>query len=126
MRKFFFGSTLHVPLVLILITVAGWTQAHEGHTHLPVTMKKAVDIALETARNASERAQSDLDLQRLDGSWRDLPSEAARIYENGRGYYVVSVENPAQNEILYVRILLDGSVDAANFSGEFTKPVQLP
>lgn len=89
-------------------------------------MKKVVDIALETARIASQEAQSELDLQRLDTSWRALPIEAARIYENGRGYYVVSVENPAQSETLYVRILLNGRVDAANFSGEFTRPAQLP
>lgn len=126
MRKFFYGSTFYVSMAVILLTVTAWTQAHEGHAHLPVTMKKAVDIALETVRNASQEAQSELDLQRLDASWRALPIEAARIYENGRGYYVVSVENAAQSETLYVRILLDGHVDAANFSGEFTKPAQLP
>lgn len=126
MRKSFYGSTFYVAIAVILLIAAGWTHAHEGHAHLPVTMKKAVDIALEIARDASQEAQPELELQRLDASWRVLPIEAARIYENGRGYYVVSVENPAQSETLYVRILLDGRVDAANFSGEFTNPVQHP
>ncbi|RYY73045.1 MAG: hypothetical protein EOO52_19430 [Gammaproteobacteria bacterium] len=114
MRKIF-----RVLAVSMIFVISGWAHAHEGHTHLPVTMKKAVEIALETARTASEEAQPALGLQRLDDSWRALPVEAARIHENVRGHYVVSVKNAAQNKTLYVRILLDGQVNAANFSGKF-------
>jgi hypothetical protein len=105
--------------VAIIFGVSGWVHAHEGHAHVPVTMKKAVEIALETARTASQEAQPALGLQRLDDSWRALPVEAAQIHENQLGYYVVSVKNAAQNKTLYVRILLDGQITAANFAGKF-------
>jgi hypothetical protein len=95
-----------------------WAQAHEGHDHMPVTMKKAVEIALATAQSYSLKPPP-FGLPQLDQSWRALPESAALIYENGRGYYLVSVENPAQAKTLYLRILLDGRVDAANFSGDF-------
>jgi hypothetical protein len=116
MRKIF-----RVLSVAIIFVVSGLTHAHEGHNHLPVTMKKAVDIALETARTASEEAQPALGLKQLDDSWAALPVEAARIHENVHGYYVVSVKNAARNKTLYVKILLDGQITGANFSGKFDK-----
>jgi len=110
---------LQVSITVLMLLIVPVTQAHEGHEHAPVTMKKAVEIALAIARDASLNAQSGLGLPQLDQSWRNLPASAAQIYENGRGYYLVSVANPAQAKTLYVRILLDGRVDAANFSGDF-------
>lgn len=110
---------LQVSIVVLMVLIEPVTQAHEGHEHAPVTMKKAIEIALATARDASINAQPALGLAQLDQSWRNLPASAAQIYENGRGYYLVSVANPAQAKTLYVRILLDGFVEAANFSGDF-------
>ena len=95
-------------------------QAHEVHEHGPVSMKKATEIALATARDASQKALPALDLPQLDKSWRNLPESAAQIVENGRGFYWVKIENPAQAKGLYVRIMLDGRVDIANFSGVST------
>lgn len=106
-------------LWLILLPV----QAHEGHDHGPVSMKKAVAIALVSARDFSLNAQPQLGLPQLEQSWGNLPDVAAQIVENGRGYYLVKVDNPMQAKTLYVRILLDGRVDAANFSGDFNSPV---
>jgi uncharacterized membrane-anchored protein len=110
---------LQVSIVVIALLMLSIAQAHEGHDHAPVTMKKAVEIALATARDASLNAQPLLGLPQLDQSWRNLPASAAQIYENGRGYYLVRVANPVQTKTLYVRILLDGRVDAANFFGDF-------
>jgi uncharacterized membrane-anchored protein len=110
---------LQVSIVVIALLMMSITHAHEGHDHAPVTMKKAVEIALATARDASLNAQPLLGLPQLDQSWRNLPASAAQIYENGRGYYLVRVANPVQTKTLYVRILLDGRVDAANFFGDF-------
>jgi len=93
-------------------------QAHEGHEHMPVSMKKAVEIALATTQSYTLKTPP-FGLPQLDNSWRDLPTSAAQIYENGRGYYLVSVENPTQLKTLYLRILLDGSIDGVNFSGDF-------
>lgn len=110
---------LQVSSALLMLLMLSITHAHEGHEHAPVTMKKAIEIALATARDASFSAQPALGLPQLDQSWRSLPASAAQIYENGRGYYVVSIENIAQAKTLYVRIMLDGRVDAANFSDAF-------
>ncbi|HEY0894142.1 MAG TPA: DUF6488 family protein [Cellvibrio sp.] len=114
---------LQVSIVVLMVLIVPVTQAHEGHEHAPVTMKKAVEIALATARDASINAQPAFGLAQLDQSWRNLPAGAAQIYENGRGYYLVSVANPSQAKTLYVRILLDGRVEAANFSGDFVSSV---
>ena len=114
---------LQVSIAVLVLLMASIAQAHEGHEHAPVTMKKAVEIALVIARDASLNAQPTLGLPQLDQSWRNLPASAAQIYENGRGYYLVRVANPAQAKILYVRILLDGRVVAANFSGDFVSSV---
>lgn len=110
---------LQVGIAVLMLLMPLIAHAHEGHDHAPVTMKKAVELALATAHDASLHAQPALSLPELDQSWRNLPTSAAQIYENGRGYYLVRVANPAQAKILYVRILLDGRVDAANFSGNF-------
>jgi hypothetical protein len=103
---------------VILWSLLPLAQAHEGHEHMPVSMKKAEEIALATTQGYTLNAPP-FGLPQLDKSWRELPASAAQIYENGRGYYLVSIANPAQAKTLYLRILLDGSVDAANFSGAF-------
>lgn len=103
--------------VVAILSLPVQVSAHEGHEHQPVSMKKAVSIALSTAREASLKPQPELALPQLDASWRELPETAAQIVENGRGYYWVKVDNSEQAKSLYVRILLDGQVDAANFSG---------
>lgn len=110
---------LQVSLCVMLLSFVTWVHAHEGHHHMPVTMKKAVEIALATSVDYTRKAPP-FGLPQLDDSWHNLPATAAQIHENGRGYYVVSVANPAQAKTLYVRILLDGTVEGANFSGEFS------
>ena len=106
---------------VILWLLLPCAQAHEGHEHMPVSMKKAVEIALATTQDYTLNTPP-FGIAQLDKSWRELPVSAAQIYENGRGYYLVSVENSLQAKTLYLRILLDGSVDAANFSGTFVSP----
>ncbi|HSC66457.1 MAG TPA: DUF6488 family protein [Cellvibrio sp.] len=105
--------------MVVVLALALVAQAHEGHDHAPVSMKKATDIALASARDYTLK-QPPFGLKKLDGSWRDLPESAAQIHENGRGFYIVSLANPQQNQTLYVRILLDGRVAGANFSGAFS------
>lgn len=114
---------LQVSSAVLMLLILSIALAHEGHEHAPVTMKKAIEMALVIARDASLSAQPALGLPQLDQSWRSLPASAAQIYENGRGYYLVSVANPAQAKKLYVRIMLDGRVVAANFSGDFVSSV---
>ena len=111
---------VQILTAIIVVLMFFPAQAHEGHEHGPVCMKKATEIALATARDASQKALPALDLPQLDKSWRNLPESAAQIVENGRGFYWVKIENPAQAKALYVRIMLDGRVDIANFSGVST------
>lgn len=111
---------MQILTAIIVVLMFVPAQAHEGHEHGPVSMKKATEIALATARDASQKALPALDLPQLDKSWRNLPESAAQIVENGRGFYWVKIENPAQAKALYVRIMLDGRVDIANFSGVST------
>ena len=110
---------LQLSSVLMALFFLPCAHAHEGHDHLPVSMKKAVEIALATTQDYT-RNKPPFDVPQLDQSWRDLPADAARIYENKPGYYLVSVKNSAHSKTLHLRILLDGSVDAANFSGNFS------
>ncbi len=109
---------LQISIAVMVLLMLSLAQAHEGHDHGPVTMKKAVEIALATTQDYTRKVPP-FGLPQLDQSWHNLPANAARIHENGRGYYLVSVENAAQAKTLYVRILLDGRIDAANFSGNF-------
>jgi hypothetical protein len=113
---------LQVSIAVLVSLMLPIALAHEGHDHAPVTMKKAVEIALATTQDYTRKVPP-FGLPQLDQSWHNLPASAARIYENGRGYYWVSVENAAQAKTLYVRILLDGRVDAATFSGDFALSV---
>ncbi|MEN0038747.1 MAG: DUF6488 family protein [Cellvibrio sp.] len=103
----------------LFLLVAPILSAHEGHDHTPVSMKKAVEIALATVHDYSLK-QPPFGLQSLDKSWRGLPQTAAQIHKNELGYYVVGVTNPQQGKTLYIRILLDASVTGANYTGEFS------
>lgn len=99
--------------------------AHEGHDHTPVSMKRAVEIALATTHEYTLK-QPPFGLEKLDKSWQNLPHTAAKIHENGQGYYVVSVINPQREKTLYLRILLDATVSAASYSDQFVAPVVSP
>lgn len=108
---------------LALSIFSGLTLAHEGHNHMPVSMKKASELALAAAAEFTRTKPSFAD-KPLTESWRDLPQSASTIYENGRGFYMVRVENEKAGKSLYVRVLLDGTIDSTNFSGNFP-PVRI-
>lgn len=110
---------MQIFMMAMLLLIPPFVHAHEGHDHMPVSMKKAVEIALATTQGYTNKIPP-FGLPPLDKSWSNLPASAAQIYENGRGYYLVSVANATQAKTLYLRVLLDGRVDAANFSGDFS------
>lgn len=120
MKLFFYA------LFLLSAAMSTYIEAHEGHHHGPVSMKAAAELALQAAQEYTQESPP-FGLTELDDSWKNLPDSAAQIIENGHGFYVVSVENPKASEILYVRILLDGTIDNArlgsgNFQGNFSAP----
>lgn len=99
-----------------------WVQismAHEGHDHAPVSMKSAVEIGLKTAAEYTQKP-SPFAIGKLPESWASLEQSDAVIHENGRGFYVVALNNKAENKILYIKIRLDSEIEGANFTGEFS------
>ncbi len=91
---------------------------HEGHDHGPVSIKSALEIGIKTAKRYAGKI-SPYEAGKLSASWANLSGDDAKIHENKLGYYVVSLNNQRENKILYVKILLDGSIAGANYSGDF-------
>lgn len=104
-------------LVGVLLIQVAW--AHEGHDHGPVSMKSAIEISLKAVRQYSS-SQAPFSLGQLPPSWAQLDEGSASIHENGRGYYVVALNNAQEAKTLYLKVLLDGTVASANYSGLFT------
>lgn len=96
-------------------------EGHEGHDHsqIPINMKTATELALKTTQDYT-KSPSGFNIGQLPPSWENLPLSATSIYENKLGYYVVAVENIADKKTLYLRILLNGTVEGANFTGKFS------
>lgn len=92
--------------------------AHEGHNHAPVSIKSALEISVQSAKNYSIKA-SPFVVGQLSASWASLSEQDAQIHENKLGYYVVSLHNPHEQRTLYFKILLDGTVAGANYTGNF-------
>ncbi|MFO7647624.1 DUF6488 family protein, partial [Halomonas campaniensis] len=91
-----------------------------GGGHGPVSPEKATAIALDAARQFSD-FDPGLGFGKLEGSWKTLTKEAAKIKIKGDGYYIASVANKAEGKILYVLMSASGSVYDANFTGELPK-----
>lgn len=107
----------HCVFFALLMAQAVW--AHEGHDHTPVSMKSAIELGLKAAQRYTE-TPSPFAVGKLPPSWAQVNKANASIFENGRGYYVVAIANPAEEKTLYVKIRLDGDVIGANYTGEFS------
>ncbi len=92
--------------------------AHEGHDHAPVSMKSAIEIGLQTAAQYTE-SEPPFAIGKLPGSWAALEKNDASIHENGRGYYVVALNNKQESKTLYIKILLSSEIADANYTGDF-------
>mgnify|MGYP001554369053 CR=1 FL=1 len=89
---------------------------HEGHEHGPVSIKAALEIGLQTVKNYSARP-SPFEVGQLPASWATLTESDAKIHENKLGYYIVRVNNPQEKQTVYLKVLLDGTVNGANYTG---------
>jgi hypothetical protein len=65
------------------------------------------------------KQQSEIEGSKLDSSWENIPTSDKAIHKKGDGYYIVSLNNKAQNKTLYVLISDQGEFYDANFSGTF-------
>ncbi len=100
-----------------------WSQfalAHEGHEHAPVSIKSALEIGLKMAKKYAASSPP-FAVGKLPASWASLTEADASIYENGRGYYVVAINNVQETKTLYLKIQLDGTIAGANFTGNFAE-----
>lgn len=91
---------------------------HEGHEHGPVSIKSALEIGLKTVKNYSAKP-SPFEVGQLPASWAMLAESDAKIHENKLGYYIVRVDNPQEKQTVYLKVLLDGTVNGANYTGVF-------
>ncbi len=114
---------LRVVMAIICSVLPLITIGHEGHDHGPVTMKSAIEISLKTIKSYT-KAPSPFTVGQLPPSWAQLRDSDARIHENGRGYYVVALNNSREAKTIYLKILLDGAIADANYSGNFSGPVE--
>ncbi|PUA28536.1 MAG: hypothetical protein B0W54_19055 [Cellvibrio sp. 79] len=92
---------------------------HEGHEHGPVSIKAALEIGLKAVKNYSIKP-SPFVVGQLPASWASLTEDDAKIHENKIGYYIVRVENMQEKQTVYLKILLDGTIKDANYTGIFT------
>jgi len=109
---------LHVAMFAFASLLAGASYGHEGHEHGPVSIKSALDISLKTLKDYSVKP-SPFEVGQLPASWATLTEDDAKIHENKLGYYIVRVDNPQENQTIYVKVLLDGTVNGANYTGVF-------
>ncbi len=92
---------------------------HDGHVHGPVSIKSALEISVQAAKEYSVQA-SPFGFGLLPVSWGRLTKENATIHANKLGYYIVALDNPREGKVVYFKIQLDGIVAGANFTGVFT------
>ena len=105
-------------LILGLLSVVGPARAHDGHDHSYITETAAITVG----KNYSMQligTKGEFDADNLPESWREVPVKNAKLYKNGDGYYIVSVENQKVQKTLYVLMTSNGDVYGANFTGEF-------
>lgn len=112
-------SLMNLTCILFTLVIAPVAWAHEGHGHAPVSMKSAIGIGLEAAKRYTTMP-SPFEVDKLPLSWAQVSEANANIFENGRGYYVVSIVNPAEAKTIYIKIRLDGELIGANYTGDFT------
>lgn len=110
--------------MLSLITFSLFTAqlvfAHSsGHGGPAISEERAVSAASENVAMIVNQ-NVDIDNGKLDTSWSTLPEADKAIYKKGRGYFIVSFNNKAQDKTLYVLLSDQGEFYNANYSGKFT------
>lgn len=104
---------------LAFLLYAQGSFAHGGG-HGPINPFKAVSIALETTERFT-RFNPGLGFGTLDSSWKGLSRDTSKVVTEGKGYYIVSVENKDAGKTLYILMSTLGRIYDANFSGEFPR-----
>jgi|TARA_B110000240_G_C13321167_1_gene377156 hypothetical protein len=110
---------MRIKILILLSLILLVSQHAFSHSdHAAITKDQAVSIASNLATQFSEK-DAGLSFGKLPISWASIPSKNISIYKNGKGYYIVSVENDSEQKTLYVLMSSSGEVYDANFSGIF-------
>jgi hypothetical protein len=107
-------QTIFAALVLLTSQLA-----YSHGSHAPV-MNEAQIMALGVSA-ASQFSTQDtgLPIGKLPESWASLKENNVSIHKKGRGYYILKIENGADERTLYVLVSNAGRVYDANFTGAF-------
>lgn len=92
--------------------------SHGDHDHVSISESQAMLLAVSVAKKLSEQDVG-LNIGKLPDSWKIIPEGGVLMHKQGKGYYIVSVENKEEKKTLYVLMSSDGEVYDANFSGVF-------
>ncbi|OUS40516.1 hypothetical protein A9R00_05650 [Oleispira antarctica] len=107
-------AALIISSVLFSATAFG----HGDHSHDPISAEKAQVVATKIA-NQFTKNDAGLGFGKLPLNWLDLPAEQSSLHKQGKGYYIVKLDNNDENKSLYVLMSNTGEAYDANFSGEF-------
>ncbi|WP_414728811.1 DUF6488 family protein [Zhongshania aliphaticivorans] len=89
-----------------------------GSGHAPISEQKALLIATQITKGFAN-IDPQLGFGKVPGSWANIASDAATIFESGDGYRIVKVVNPNEESALYILMSDEGEVYDANTSGKF-------
>ncbi|AMO69620.1 hypothetical protein DOK_15039 [gamma proteobacterium BDW918] len=89
-----------------------------GSGHAPISEQKALLIATQITKGFAN-VDPQLGFGKVPGSWANIASDAATIFESGDGYRIVKVVNPNEESALYILMSDEGEVYDANISGKF-------
>ncbi|GEM_PF-1277699 len=91
--------------------------AHGNHRS-PITQDQALKIAVQVSQGFTG-VDPQLGFGTLPESWKDVGVADAAIHQRGRGYLILKVVNPADEQSLYILMSDEGEVFDANLTGKF-------
>lgn len=109
-----------VSIFALLVMLQAQNVLAHGGGHGPISPRKAVSVALDAADQFTT-FDSGLGFGKLGSSWKGLSRDASKIVTKGKGYYIVSVANKAEDKTLFVLMSVAGDIYDANFTGDFPK-----
>lgn len=108
----------HIFALLISCVLFSSTALGHGGSHDPIPPESAQKVATYVANQFTDMDPG-LGFGKLPKSWLNLPVEQATMHKQGKGYYIVKLDNKEAEKSLYVLMAISGEVYDANFTGEF-------
>lgn len=111
-------AALIISTIFSTVLFSAAAFGHGSHSHGPISAEKAQVVATEVANQFTQN-DAGLGFGKLPLNWLDLPAEQSSMHKEGKGYYIVKLDNSDENKSLYVLMSDSGEVYDANFTGEF-------